>query len=297
MIPANFDYEAPRTLDKALALLQGKQEAKVLAGGHSLLPAMKLRLAQPPLLVDIGRIAALNYIREAGDKIAIGATTTHAQIAESGLLRDKSPLLAETAGHIGDVQVRNRGTIGGSIAHADPAADYPAALLALDAEIVAVSISRRGAKKMRTIPATQFFTGLFSTALQPDELITEIRVPATTGAGVSYQKFHHPASGFAVIGVAAVVRMNAGKIESAAIGITGVADHAYRDRGIESALAGQPPSIMSNVAAHAADVPDALGDHFASAEYRRHLASVYVKRAIEAAIASLAPARRKKNGL
>ena len=279
MIPANFDYEVPRTLEEALSLLASSQEAKVLAGGHSLLPAMKLRLSQPALLVDIGRIAALNYIRESGNTIAIGATTTHAAIADSSPLRQRCPLLPQTAHSIGDVQVRNRGTIGGSIAHADPAADYPATLLALDAEIIAAS--QQG---QRTIKATEFFTGLFTTALEPGEIITEIRVPATMGAKTSYQKFHHPASGFAVVGVAAVVRSAHGKIESAAIGITGVADHAYRASAVEKTLRGQPASAIAAAATHASDGRDALDDYFASSEYRRHLAGIYVQRAVEAAM-------------
>ena len=176
MIPANFDYEAPRNLTDALTLLQSREDAKILAGGHSLLPAMKLRLAQPTLLVDIGRIKDLSYIREAGDRIAIGAMTTHGDIAGSQLLRKASPLLALAAAHIGDTQVRNRGTVGGSLAQAHPSADYPAAVLALDAEIVAQSRSGE-----RVIPATSFFNGMFSTALRNDEILTEVRVPRTEG--------------------------------------------------------------------------------------------------------------------
>jgi len=278
MIPAEFNYEAPRTLHEALELLSSNADAKVLAGGHSLLPAMKLRVAQPPLLVDLGRIAGLSYVREAGDRIAIGAMTTHADIAASEVLLRHSPLLASTARHIGDVQVRNRGTLGGSLAHADPAADYPAAVLALDAELVATSRSGQ-----RSIAARDFFQGLFATALQPGEILTEIRVPKTTGAGTAYEKFHHPASGFAVVGVAAVVSMKGGTIESAAIGVTGVADHAYRATRVEQALRGKPLSAVAQAAERAADRIEALGDTFASAEYRKHLASVYVQRAVEAA--------------
>ena len=209
MIAAPFDYESPRTLHEALELLSANADAKLLAGGHSLLPAMKLRVSQPPLLVDLGRIAGLSYVREAGERIAIGGMTTHADVAASEVLLRQSPLLAQTARHIGDVQVRNRGTIGGSLAHADPAADYPAAILALDAELIATS--RDG---QRTIAAKDFFEGLFTTALQPNEILTEIRVPKTAGAGTAYEKFHHPASGFAVVGVAAVVTTNGGNIES-----------------------------------------------------------------------------------
>ena len=275
MIPAAFDYEAPQTLEAALKLLAANDDAKPLVGGHSLLPAMKLRLASPAVLVDLGRIPGLSYIREAGGKLAIGAMTTHTEVAESELLARSSPLLAQTAAHIGDVQVRNRGTLGGSLAHADPAADYPAAILALDAELVA-----RSAAGERVIAARDFFTGLFSTALAPGEILTEVRVPKTNGAGTAYVKFHHPASGFAVVGVAAVVRKKGAGIESAAVGITGVGPNAYRATAVEQALRKSPPA---EAAAHAADGVEPLSDSFASAEYRRHLAAVYVRRALEAA--------------
>ena len=275
MIAAQFDYESPRTLSEALSLLASSAEAKVLAGGHSLLPAMKLRLTAPGLLVDLGRIGGLSYIREAGDKIAIGAMTTHADVAASPVLRASSPLLSLTAEHIGDVQVRNRGTLGGSLAHADPAADYPAAILALDTEIVATSTHGE-----RVIPARKFFTGLFSTALELNEIITEIRVPRTSGAGVAYKKFHHPASGFAVVGVAAIVRLKGAAIESATVGITGVADHAYRAGTVERALHGKPLSAIAEGAGKAAQGVEALGDNYASAEYRKHIAAVYTRRAL-----------------
>ena len=281
MIPAAFEYESPRTLGEALALLASRADAKLLAGGHSLLPAMKLRVAAPATLIDLGRIDGLSYIRNAGDKIAIGAMTTHAEVAASDLLRSASPLLAETASHIGDVQVRNRGTLGGSLAHADPAADYPAAILALDAEMVAMS--ERGE---RVIPARKFFTGLMTSALRPNEILTEVRVPrtgGTTGAGTAYKKFHHPASGFAVVGVAAVVKLRGGNIESAAIGITGVGMHAYRAAAVEAALRGKPLSAIAKAAEKAAEKIEALGDTYASAEYRRHLAQVFTRRALAAA--------------
>ncbi|HYX70301.1 MAG TPA: xanthine dehydrogenase family protein subunit M [Terriglobales bacterium] len=277
MIPATFDYESPRTLGEALALLAARgEEAKLLAGGHSLLPAMKLRLAQPPALIDLGRIPGLAYIREAHERISLGAMTTHAAVADSDLLHSGCPLLAETAAAIGDVQVRNRGTLGGSLAHADPAADYPAAILALDAELVTIS-----EKGERVIKARDFFTGMFTTALRPDEILIEVRVPKTGAAGTAYKKFHHPASGFAVVGVAAVVRIKAGRIESASVGITGVAERAYRATAVEQALRGQ--ASIADAAAHAADGVEALGDHFASSEYRAHLAAVFTRRALEEA--------------
>ncbi len=278
MIPANFDYESPRTLSEALDLLASRQEAKILAGGHSLLPAMKLRLAQPALLVDIGRIGGLSYIRESGDRIAIGAMTTHAEVASSKVLLRSSPLLAQAASHIGDTQVRNRGTIGGSLAQSHPAADYPAAVLALDAEIIAHSRSGE-----RVIPATKLFTGMFSTALRSDEIITEVRVPRTTGEGVTYKKFHHPASGYAVVGVAVRLKTSGAKIESAAVGITGVAEHAYRATAVENALRGKLASAIADAAAHAAQGVEVLGDYYASAEYRTHLVTVMVRRTLEQA--------------
>jgi aerobic carbon-monoxide dehydrogenase medium subunit len=279
MIPANFDYESPRTLGEALELLSSRQEAKLLAGGHSLLPAMKLRLAQPAMLVDLGRVGGLSYIRQAGDRIMIGAMTTHAEVAGSKALLRSSPLLALSAGQIGDTQVRNRGTIGGSLAQAHPAADYPAAVLALDAEIVAQSRSGE-----RVIPAAKFFTGMFSTALRNDEILTEVRVPDTMGERVAYKKFHHPASGYAVVGVAVRAKIANGKIDRAAVGITGVADVAYRASAVEDALQGKPPSAIRDAAIEAAKAVEIIGDYFASAEYRRHLVAVITRRALEEAV-------------
>jgi carbon-monoxide dehydrogenase medium subunit len=278
MIPASFDYEAPHSLKDAVALLSSREDAKILAGGHSLLPAMKLRLASPPLLIDIGRIGELNYIREANGKVAIGATTTHAEVAASTILRKVSPLLSLTASNIGDRQVRNRGTIAGSLAGAHPAADYPAAVLALDAEIVALSKSGE-----RVIPAAKFFTGMFSTELRPDEIITEVRVPRTEKESVVYKKHHHPASGYAVVGVAVRMKLSNGKIESVAVGITGISDIAYRAATVENELRGQPTFAISEAATHAAIGVDAIGDNYASAEYRVHLATVYTRRALEEA--------------
>jgi len=248
MIPASFDYESPKTLNEALSLLASHEDAKLLAGGHSLLPAMKLRLANPALLIDLGRIGGLDYIRDGGDTISIGALTTHGTVASSQLLLSSSPLLAQAAANIGDIQVRNRGTIGGSLAQAHPSADYPAAVLALDAQILASSQSGE-----RVIPVGEFFTGMFTTALRPDEIITEIRVPKTTDAGTVYKKFAHPASGYAVVGIAAVVRGSTTKIEAVAVGITGVGEIAYRAEAVETALRGKPASTIAEAAKHAAD--------------------------------------------
>lgn len=278
MITANFEYESPRTLGEALNILSSREDAKILAGGHSLLPAMKLRLAQPALLVDIGRIDGLSYIRESGDKIMIGAMTTHAEVKGSQLLRRSSPLLALTATQIGDTQVRNRGTIGGSLAQAHPAADYPAAVLALDAEIVTQSRSGE-----RVIPATKFFTGMFSTELRPDEILTEVRVPRTTSDNVTYNKFHHPASGYAVVGVAVRLKMSGSNVGSAAVGITGVSDVAYRATAVENALRGKPTSAFGEAASQAAQGVEIIGDVYASAAYRRHLVTVITRRALEQA--------------
>ena len=280
MIPASFDYESPKTLNEAISLLASREDAKLLAGGHSLLPAMKLRLANPALLIDLGRIGGLDYIRDAGDHISIGALTTHAAVAASQLLHASSPLLAQAAENIGDIQVRNRGTLGGSLAQAHPSADYPAAVLALDAQIVAASQSGE-----RVIPAPSFSTGMFTTALRPDEIITEIRVPKTTGAGTVYKKFHHPASGYAVVGVAVVVRGSTGKIDDVAVGITGVGEVAYRATAVEDALRGKA-SAIAEAARHATDKVEALGDNYASAEYRRHLAQVYTRRALQEALST-----------
>ena len=280
MIPAAFDYESPRTLDEALTLLASREDAKILAGGHSLLPTMKLRLAAPALLVDLARVAGLNQIREAGDKIAIGAMTTHADVASSDLLHRSSPLLALAAHEIGDVQVRNRGTLGGSLAQAHPSADYPAAILALDADIMVAN--KRG---VRTIPARDFFTGMFTTALQPDEIITAISVPKTNGAGAAYKKFHHPASGYAVVGVAVLVKTTGQKIDNAAIGITGLSQYAYRATAVEQALRGKGTDGVAEAAQHAADGAEPIGDTYASPDYRQHLARVMTRRAIEEALA------------
>jgi carbon-monoxide dehydrogenase medium subunit len=283
MIPAQFDYISAKSLDEAVSLLaKHKDDAKLLAGGHSLLPAMKLRLMQPKVLIDISRIKDLNYIREDKGQIRIGAMTTHFQIESSDLLRRVCPLLTETASHLGDVQVRNRGTIGGSIAHADPAADWPAAILALDAEMVVA-----GPKGQRSIKADKFFVELLTTALQPGEILREIVFDTPKGKGQCYVKVRHPASGFAVVGVAVnISRDGSGKCQSAGVGITGASPTAYRARGVEDALKGSAldARALSSAAGHATDGVEANSDLFASAEYRKHLAAVYTRRALETAV-------------
>jgi carbon-monoxide dehydrogenase medium subunit len=287
MIPAPFDYQAPATLEEAVSLLAGDPDgAKVLAGGHSLIPAMKLRLAQPQLLVDIARIKSLSYIREDGNRILIGATTTHYQLESSELLKQICPLLPACAASIGDVQVRNKGTIGGSIAHSDPAGDWPAAMLALDADLVLV-----GPNGGRTVKAANFFLDLLTTDLQPGEILREIRIAKPSGRfGQAYQKVPHPASGFAVVGVAVHLALNDdGSCKAAQIGVTGVGVKAYRAQAVEAALAGKnfDEQIIAGAASHVCDGVDPNADLYASGEYRCHLAQVHTRRAIQAAKAQI----------
>jgi carbon-monoxide dehydrogenase medium subunit len=283
MIPAPFDYQVAKTLDEAVALLsQHPDDAKILAGGHSLIPAMKLRLAQPQLLIDLGRIADLAYIKEEAGQIRIGAMTTHFAIESSAQLKDICPLLPACAAQIGDVQVRNKGTIGGSVAHSDPAGDWPAAIIALNAEMVAV-----GPSGERVIGADNFFIDLLTTALQPAEILREIRFAIPQGQVCqAYQKVRHPASGFAVVGVAVNVSLDgAGSCQTAAVGITGVASKAYRAAAVESALLGKAlhDQIIAEAATHATDGVDVNSDLYASEDYRRHLAQVHTRRALQKA--------------
>lgn len=287
MIPAAFDYQVPATLEEAVSLLASDPDgAKVLAGGHSLIPAMKLRLAQPQLLIDIARLKSLSYIREEGNQILIGATTTHYQLESSELLQRICPLLPACAASIGDVQVRNKGTIGGSIAHSDPAGDWPAAVLALDAELVLV-----GPGGERTVKAADFFIDLLTTDLKPGEILREIRIAKPSGRfGQAYQKVPHPASGFAVVGIAVDLTLNDdGSCKTARIGVTGVGAKAYRAQGVEAALAGKnlDEQTIAAAAAHVCDGVDPNADLYASGEYRCHLAQVHTRRAIQAAKASV----------
>lgn len=282
MIAQAFDYSSPESVKEALALL-ARPDSRVLAGGQSLIPMMKLRLSAPSLLVDLRRIAELNYIGETNGSIRIGAMSTHHQLAGSETLRRQCPLLAEAAGRIGDVQVRNLGTIGGSLSHADPAADYPAALQALRAQVRLVS--QRGE---RTVAIDQFLQDAFTTALERGELLAEVIVPADpAGAGSAYLKMQQPASGFAVAGVAAQVAVQGGKISRARVGITGVASRSYRAAGVESALEGRPAeaATLAQAAQLAAQGVEALNDIYADAEFRSHIARVTTRRALEAALA------------
>jgi carbon-monoxide dehydrogenase medium subunit len=277
MIPQEFDYAAPTTLQETLQLI-ADGEKKILAGGMSLIPMMKLRLASPEQVVDLGRVPGLNYITESGGTIRIGATATHHDIETSAVIRARCPLLVEAASHIGDVQVRNRGTIGGSIAHADPAADYPASLLALEAQVRLAS-----AKSERTVAAADFFRDAFTTALEPGEIVVEVTVPAEESSeGYRYEKVPHPASGFAVVGVAARIKRSEGKISMARIGVTGMGPHAFRALEAERLL--ESSATVDQAVAAVGDGVEANADLYASAEYRKHLARVRAKRAISVAL-------------
>ena len=272
MIPAAFEYARADTIDHAIELLGGSDDAKILAGGHSLIPLMKTRLAQPSMLVDVSRVSDLSYIREDGDTIAIGALTRHHDVATSELLQQAAPIVADTAGQIGDPQVRHMGTIGGSIAHADPAGDMGTVLLALGGELV---ITGAGGAS-RTIAAAEFFTGLFQSVLAPDEVLTEIRVPKATG-GWSYLKFSRRAIDWAMVGVAAVQRNG-----SAAVALTNMGETPLRASGVEEALAGGADPAAASARADEGTSPPS--DAFGSAEYRKEVSKVLVRRALEEAM-------------
>ena len=281
MIPGSFEYFAPTALDEALSLLQEHgDDAKVLAGGHSLIPTMKLRLAEPAVIINIGGIGSLKGISESDGKLVIGALTTHHELESSDLVQQRVPVLAQTAAEIGDVQVRNKGTIGGSLAHADPAADWPATILALDADLQIA-----GPNGERTVKATDFFQGLYETDLGDDEILTAIHVsiPDANTKG-TYLKLHQVASGFALTGVAVVLTRAGDTCQSVAVGITGVSDAPYRASGVESGLTGSALTAENIAAAaeRAVDGIDALEDIHASQAYRQNLAKVYTRRAIEA---------------
>ena len=272
-----FEYTRATSLDDALAKLRAsKGDGKLIAGGHSLVPLMKLRLSEPKVLIDIGRIDGLSGITAKGDAIEIGAGTTHHDVAASDLLRNVCPMLAETAGEIGDPQVRNRGTLGGSLAHADPAADYPAAMLALDAEI-----QIKGSGKSRVVKASDFFQGMFTVDLAADEIITAVQFKPVKAA--AYAKLHQRASHFAIVGVAAALAVTNGVVQSARIGLTGASSHATRLTGAEQALAGKPLSsdtIEAAARAAGTTVGDLNSDLHASEEYRRAMIPVFTKRAL-----------------
>ena len=283
MITQTFTLESPATIEDAVASLGRSPQAKVIAGGHSLIPLMKLGLAEPKQLVDLRRIRQLRDIKSEDGAIVVGALATHRSIADHAAIGKTLTALAEAAAAVGDLQVRSRGTIGGSLAHADPAADEPAPTLAFDAMIRVI-----GPKGRRDIPAREFFKGPFETALASNEIVIEVRFPAPAGrSGSAYAKFAHPASGFAIVGVAAVATLKGdGSVERAAIGVTGAAPSPFRATVAERAIVGTrgDANAVAAAAAKAADSVDAMSDLVASAEFRRHLVTVYARRALERAI-------------
>jgi carbon-monoxide dehydrogenase medium subunit len=277
VIPAPFDYVVADSADSAIELLAKREDAKLLAGGHSLLPAMKLRLARPALLIDVGRISDLSYVQEEGDTIAIGALTRHKDVAASPVLREHCPIVSSTAGQVGDPQVRHRGTIGGSLAHGDPASDLPSVVLAVGAELVA-----RGPGGDRSITARDFFTGVFQTALESNEMLVEIRIPKLDGAGWSYTKMSRRAQDWATVAVAAVVHGN-GSMERASVALTNMGATTLHATATEQALGSG--SSIEDAAALAADGTEPPSDTAASSDFRRHLARVLTRRALEEAAA------------
>ena len=280
MNPAAFDYEVAESVDHALELLRTKDDAKLLAGGHSLLPLMKLRLARPGTLVDIGRLSNLRGVRDAGAHLAIGALTRHHDLNNDATAKEHCPLISYAAGLVGDPQVRHCGTIGGSIAHGDPASDLPTISLTLDAVMVV-----QGPTGERTIDAKDFFRGFFETALGEDEMITEIRVPKVGNAGWSYLKFRQRALDWATVGVAAVVGKSNGTIQGARIGLTNMGQTPLRASAAEAALAGAPRDGVKAAAEKADEGTDPPGDTWASPDFRRHLARVLTERAVGEALA------------
>jgi aerobic carbon-monoxide dehydrogenase medium subunit len=285
MIPGAFEYYAPRSLSDAVKFLaEHKDDVKILSGGQSLLPLMKMRLSKPGFIVDIGRLPGLDMITEDGDSLIIGALITHAQIESSELLKKKCPLLPQTATTIADVQVRNCGTIGGSVAHADPAGDWPATIVTLDAEIKIV-----GPNGERWVKCNDFFLGLLMSVLEPDEIVTAIKVPITGNDKTAYLKAAPRSSGFAVVGVAVRLALDGNKTcNEIAVGITGVTDKAYRAEWVEQMLKGKKleASLIQQAAAESTRNVEVIEDINGSSEYRKHLTEVYVVRAIESALRS-----------
>lgn len=283
MIPAAFDYEAPTTVEEVLGLLAGAggREVKLLAGGQSLVPVLRLRMAAPDLVVDLGKVDELRGVREDGDAIVIGAMTTHDDVIREPLIRRHALLLSLAAQTVADPQVRHRGTFGGSLVHADPAGDMLAPALALDASMVIA-----GSGGLRTVPAQEFFADLFTTAVQPDELLVQIRVPKHTGWGAHYEKFSHTAQAWSIVGVAAAVLLDGGTISQARVALTNMGLTPLRASGVEQALLGQPATAeaIRAAAARAAEGTDPMGDANADEDYRRHLATVLTGRAVLAAV-------------
>jgi len=280
VIPAPFDYDVAESLDHAIELLgTGGGDAKLLAGGHSLIPAMKLRIARPEKLVDIGRLSDLAYVRDGGAHIAIGALTRHAAVAADPLLAEHCPIVSFTAGQIGDPQVRHRGTLGGTLSHGDPASDMPAVMLARGAELVA-----QGKGGERVILATDFFTGVFETALAPDEVLVEARVPKLgASTGWAYLKANRRAQDWATVGVAALVHRDNGSVAGASVGLVNMGGTPLRAKAVEDALASG--SSAADAAALVAEGAEPPSDQAGSSEYRAHLAQVIARRALEQALA------------
>lgn len=280
MVSTSFDYQKATSVEQAVELLQQHNgDAQLLAGGHSLIPTIKLRLNSPALLIDVSKIESMRGIWEEDGQIIIGAMTTHYEIASSELLAEKVPMFVEAAKAIGDIQVRNKGTIGGSLAHADPAADWPAVVLAAQAKI-----HIHGASGARLVEAEDFFTGFYATAVGESEVLTDIHVPIPPkGSKSTYKKFPQPASRYALVGCAVQLTMEGNKVADCSIGFTGVSDAAFRDKGAEAALKGQKleQEAIDAAADACAEGVDIMSDHFASETYRKHLAGVFLKRALE----------------
>lgn len=281
MIPASFDYVAPTTVEEALfALAEAGDEAKIIAGGQSLLPVLRMRLNAPALVVDLGKIEALHGVREDGDAIVIGAMTTHADVLTNPLVAEHAALVTRAVGHVADPQVRHRGTFGGAIAHADPAGDMGAPALALGAEMVIA-----GSGGTRTVAAADFFEDLFTTAVQDGEILTEVRIPKHTGWGAHYEKFVRVAHQWGIVAVAAAVKVDGGTISEARVGLTNMGSTPIRATAVEAALAGQPATdeAVRAAAGSAAEGTNPPSDLNGDADYRRHLVTVLTRRAVLAA--------------
>jgi carbon-monoxide dehydrogenase medium subunit len=282
MIPSNFDYVAPTTVDQAVAALAERgEDAKVIAGGQSLMPVLRLRLAAPTTLVDLNRIDELRRVREDGDTLVIGAMTTYYDLLREPLVGQHALLLAEATRTVADPQIRHRGTLGGGLAHADPAGDLCAPVLALDATLTAVGPAGR-----RTIPVAEFFEDYFTTALQPDEILTDVRIPKHTDWGARYEKFNRVAQAWSIVAVAATVKIDGGVIRQARVALTNMASVPVRARGVEEALIGQAANgeLIRAAAEHAAEGTDPIADGNADAEYRSHVAKILTRRAVGSAV-------------
>ena len=281
MIPAQFDYVAPTSVEEALAALaQHGDDAKIIAGGQSLLPVLRMRLNAPEMVIDLGRIDALRGVRDDGDAIVVGAMTPHSVVGSDPLVAEHAALIGKAVEHLADAQVRHRGTFGGALAHADPAGDLGAPVLALGAEFVIA-----GPGGTRTVGADEFFVDLFETAIGDDEILTEVRIPKHTGWGACYEKFVRIAHQWPIVAVAAAVRVDGGTIAEARVGLTNMGATPLRARSVEQALTGQPATedAVRSAAAHAADGTNPPSDLNGEADYRRHLATVLTRRAVLAA--------------